>query len=804
MKITKSSIRLNSKPTTKEEMWSIDKSFSVIEVSINSLKKIVLENTFILGEMKISGKSITNNDWISQQVFAIDIDDNKSVNDFILHCKKYSFEPNIIYSTFSDKPEYRKWRAIWVLDTSVNDYDEALYYRTSLIKMFDSDKSCKDAKRLFYPGKDILYVNDTITEFEYFRSIIESSVIEGDNGLTRKLLKKRTTYNNNIEGAVLQQIPETIRKFDFNQNCLEVKIMDYFFNGNNRLLYRELFGLATNLQYIEGGLNYMKKKMDLVNSLGGGLDIEGKISKYEPKHYAVLKSVKNNYLPMMLENFSPFDEEYHNILDSRGFKRGRIDIIEQEQKIELIEAENKMKMEFKRVVDKIIKGDIFDLDPKIYIFKLSTGIGKTELLTNVEGALIASPTNNLKDELGDRMKCIYEKTPDYPIFSSIDLNDKLSNLHNCGLYTLATNIIKVISDGKYENITSEDTYKANEYLNINKICRMTNETVLTTHRRAISDTSFKHNLIIFDEDPLNSMIEIGSSSLDFSLFDASHFKNETRPIEDYYRNKFGEMYIDKNPKFNVSDKFKEVCAEINRGDIIKLLDADYIYKSIDRGDIGTIKYSIINKFKLDKNIIIMSATAPVEIYEKLYPGKVEVIDITNIIQTGRIEQYTNRGYSSSALSKYKKDGKIEDIKNDITKIISSAPVITHMKHIGIFEKTNKSNFYFGNCSGSDILKGKDIAVVGTPHKPQYVYYFYAKYCDISLKQNDTTLVDKTIDWKGFRFRYMTYENKDLRDIQLGLAESELIQAIGRNRTLRYDCISYVFSNLPLKVTTDFK
>ena len=200
----------------------------------------------------------------------------------------------------------------------------------------------------------------------------------------------------------------------------------------------------------------------------------------------------------------------------------------------------------------------------------------------------------------------------------------------------------------------------------------------------------------------------------------------------------------------------------------------------------------------------MSATAPVEIYEKLYPGKVEVIDITNIIQTGTIEQYTNRGYSSSALTKYKKDGKIEQVKSDIRSVISNSPVITHMKHVGIWEKTNKCMFYFGNCSGSDTLKGKDIAIVGTPHKPQYVYYFYAKHCGISLKQNDTTLVDKTIDWKGFRFRYMTYENKDLMDIQLGLAESELIQAIGRNRTLRFNCVSYVFSNLPLKVTTKFK
>ena len=50
---------------------------------------------------------------------------------------------------------------------------------------------------------------------------------------------------------------------------------------------------------------------------------------------------------------------------------------------------------------------------------------------------------------------------------------------------------------------------------------------------------------------------------------------------------------------------------------------------------------------------------------------------------------------------------------------------------------------------------------------------------------------------------MAYENDNLRNIQLGLIESDLLQAVGRNRTLRKDATAYVYSNLPLRQTTQF-
>jgi 16S rRNA A1518/A1519 N6-dimethyltransferase RsmA/KsgA/DIM1 with predicted DNA glycosylase/AP lyase activity len=63
------------------------------------------------------------------------------------------------------------------------------------------------------------------------------------------------------------------------------------------------------------------------------------------------------------------------------------------------------------------------------------------------------------------------------------------------------------------------------------------------------------------------------------------------------------------------------------------------------------------------------------------------------------------------------------------------------------------------------------------------------------------LQDLKIDWKGFRFRFTTYEDERLRNIQLEAIEAELVQAIGRARSLRTDAEVLVYSNLPLHIST---
>jgi hypothetical protein len=111
--------------------------------------------------------------------------------------------------------------------------------------------------------------------------------------------------------------------------------------------------------------------------------------------------------------------------------------------------------------------------------------------------------------------------------------------------------------------------------------------------------------------------------------------------------------------------------------------------------------------------------------------------------------------------------------------------------------------HFGNCSGYDELKGKDIVVLGTPHYNPIQYLLFASAMGIDVNSIQTEMREQRVEWNGFRFRFMTYDDPRLQKIQLGLIESELVQAVGRARTLRTNAKVEVFSNLPLKIADKF-
>ena len=176
------------------------------------------------------------------------------------------------------------------------------------------------------------------------------------------------------------------------------------------------------------------------------------------------------------------------------------------------------------------------------------------------------------------------------------------------------------------------------------------------------------------------------------------------------------------------------------------------------------------------------------------------MDISNVEQIGMVEQWTKRSFSVTSMTGKKQYS--PKIYEEIYDIISGTPVITHLKAKNKFSKDNWCDYYFGNCAGYDTLNGQDISIVGTPNKPEFVYLFYAKILGIS-NNNDFGLESQVIEWNDFRFRFFTYRNEDLRDIQLSLIESELLQAAGRNRTLRNACTTNIFSSLPLRITKKF-
>lgn len=816
---------INFKPK-KEDIASLNNRITETkDVSIKELSELITQPYAHIFTPHYYEGTRNKANWISQSIFYLDFDNGTSLVDIMNRLEDLSIRPNIIYNTLSDSINLRKFRVVFFLDLPTYDYNTAYWIQSNLVSMFnDSDQSCKTVERMVFPGFSVLHLDEIENEVGDFLRVINTYIIGKDFDKTRKaksieIESDRFTINFTSKVEVItQDTPkiQQITKTNFSKMIEEIKILKDFDSGM-KLSHMEIFGLATNFNYISGGLSYMKNKMEQVNKVGG-IRRDGTRKNYDYSEFGVIPYVrKRNYLPQILSKFSPHreDHDFHNLIDCIKWKRGRIDILENSEKITLSKAEKLLELHFSKVIKKLNKDDsrdIFDSDvtpdfvKQIYIFKVPTGLGKTRLLENIGNATIASPTNKLKRELQERMKVSHSMTPEYPIFTDSKINTIIDNYIKSNLYTESSNMVGKIAKGHKVSIgdyiftpTKEDVIAATIYKDDNELCRETKETVLTTHTRAIFDNSFKHDTIIFDEDPLDNFVEIGKTSIDFAMFDDTEFKKDVETIERWLRDSLGFGYIDQMPIFTIRNfsKFAEFCAMNGRPDIIRLLDSNFIYKdNTDKRSLGDIFY-VKKKDIPAKNIIIMSATAPLKIYKYIFGTKLSILDISNVEKVGKVIQYTSKSWSKSCFNDAS-DTKIKEL-NDI---IGDRPVITFSNLKKVF-KNPVNDMHFGNTSGYDQLKGMDIAVAGTYNKPLHVYFFYAKIIGMHIVGSDNLLNMRIIEWNGFRFKAMTFENKILRDIQLSLIESELIQAVGRNRNLRENCETLLFSSQPLKISDKF-
>ena len=86
--------------------------------------------------------------------------------------------------------------------------------------------------------------------------------------------------------------------------------------------------------------------------------------------------------------------------------------------------------------------------------------------------------------------------------------------------------------------------------------------------------------------------------------------------------------------------------------------------------------------------------------------------------------------------------------------------------------------------------------MGTPHINNVVYFLTAKVLGIEFKTSDLTMSYQKVIYNGFEFKFNCFDNESLRMIQFSYIESDLIQAVGRARTLRTDAKVDLIFKLP--------
>lgn len=751
---------------------------------------------------------VKNENWLSQSVIGLDFDNKESIiypEDVIKRLEEYAITPQIWYRTFSSSDELLKFRIMLLLDTEIKDPGHHDVLMKGLKAIFpEADPKCFRKGGFFFAGTNSQIISTGEIKTSKLTEHLSIELITKEKGRTRSIAplkacsflwgeeigeKGNLLYNNNNKQRnspnTTGAIPEGNEQLNIDWDLArhKVKIIDQFLDGK-WLDHDQLFGLATNLINFKGGRKIMKETMLKYNEQG--------LTEYTENNFNIFPYLSIVYYPPKPINvFSifPEDQYIYDLQTELLNQRGKIQVLEAINKIPLKEAELKLKKHFEYTLVST------ELD-KIYILKLPTAIGKTRLLSSVSNATISFPTNDLKQEVTKRMTIPYQMTPNTVRFSDERINNLIDYYYSMGLHQKAVAVLHNIVSGRFTyTVNNEDLSQAKAYLDQLEKCMKSEETVLTTHTRAIH-SKFSHDSLIFDEDPLGSLVQIKqikiSDLFTIGLTLEKGRQDLTNVINILESANKGEINPSPTLMMNLDELVEKVSdSKWTDSNIFGFFSSSFFVK--DSLDSNLIHY--VNKVDLpkDKKIIILSATVNATIYKYLFGDRIEVFDVGDVVQKGKIIQHTKRSCSRKGLRKYAKQ---------ISEEVGEKKVITFKSMIHEFLNTS-DEIYFGNCSGYDTLAGEDLVVVGTPHRNNVEYLLLAKVLGIDFKTSDTTMGYKEIEYNGFKFMFNCYDHPELREIQLGLIESDLIQAIGRARTLRTNAKVEVYSNFPLRISDQF-
>ena len=793
-KITVLGNRVTSKPRNQYEYGKIkngkwdQKSCTIEEViKFHCIDKLPISPGVFNGVM-------SNDNWVSTQVLMLDFDGGISIDKVKSKFKEFGIDITFIYTTLSSTNENVRFRVGLFLDQVVENSDIANFLIKGLHKVFsEADQNCKDLARFFLPGTIVGDVNYNNVSLSLLIEFILINLVSIDGNQTRKFAENHQLLLNYIRSggnsALSNLFPDTTRKNiecdqqnlikNFNYDlCKErVKIFNDFCSGE-WLYYHELKGLATNMLLVSGGLKFMKKIMDHYNKVGK--------TKYGSNQFNLLKMVNYyDYSPMYLVNFSKYkeDHEYSNLISAERNKRGYVDVIEPRELISKEDFDFLFDLKFNEVLNRE--------DKKIYIIESPTGSGKTEkILNNITNPVIAAPYHSLLDEFEERIKSNeYTRVPSVPNFTSSSINKRIKNFFDIGLNSHARKLIKEIAANKINEFSAEDSHTAAKFLSDLKNARNSSSQILTTHTDAFMH-EYPHDTLIFDEDPFFEIIKqkkVKISDINY-LLTKEDAKYQLGRVSSMLNNALpGNHY---RPSFNLVEKSIIIGLVDKYGSSSNLIDffnSDGFIK--DKLNPNIIHFYKIQRLPDDKKIIILSASPQCFIYEKLFGERVEIISFPEVKGVGYICQHTNKSYSRRSLKSSK--------ANEIKSLLKSENFITFKD-----EKARIGDvpyeIHYGMTTGIDLLKGQDLTVIGTPHFNPICYELIA--CAIGHQIGvDNKITEQRVIRKGLRYMFPTFEDEVLREIQISLIESELIQAVGRARTLRTKATVHLYSNLPLTI-----
>lgn len=734
------------------------------------------------------------------------------------------------YETFSSS-DCSRFRVIYRYFEPIvkKEFYKLLYM--ILLKFFpEADKHTSDICRMFYGGKrlitgvsyDVIYPQrlfsslyqhfdtnpkETIKKIKKFADTADIDIVKNTfkvNIVERDeigKIKEPILYNNinNEEifviyrknyrpvqtGADKRRIIKNISFGDISNGC---KLINDFETGERWLYYDEMWGILTNMVHISGGIKYFSEIMEKLHR-----DCTHPY-KYEKWKSNVKQIKKCPYMPERCEMFCPYHEECNhakNIITT--IKPARFGVTVKNKNKRYVSIEEAREDLYTKIYSAINSND-----NDIHIIEAQTGIGKTEgyiqaIRESDKKFIIAAPTNDLKNEIYNRMRNAGVDaviTPELP--EDIDEKDKekLESMYHKG--NLAG----------YNKVLNELEHRYKSVKVFKKDLRVSKKyegNIVTTHARLMylfdEDILSTHTIIV-DEDIFDSIFNtdtVTQGEIKY-LLNQNYLRKEIKQRIKYF-SKTTENHINKYKKHN--RKF-EPYIKLNDDELNAISDDDNIKIDVEKfiNAEGTIadNHEVCYAWTRDlpaQKIILLSATVNKGVYERFFENKnrhIKYIKIKEVRYKGKVIQECYNSYSR----KWMKNN--EDTVNEIRE--------RHKDCVEITFKSNKnlnSNIYFGITEGKNGMSGKDILVLGTPFYNEKVYKLLAACLNCDMKAvNEASLNHCLVENDDNSYYFFTYTDEFLRNIQIYFISSELEQSVGRARLLNNDCTVYVYSSCPVK------
>ncbi len=762
-------------------------------------------------------------DYLHQQLIALDFDSGITFSEVKSRADKYDLSLLFAYKTFSWTPEKEKFRIVFALDRMVDDIFTTESILCLLGEIFNEcDIACKECARMFYGGKGLLYLAEEPDELSlgrisvaYVAYMLEKS---GEKHYQRDIKKfynkanikygkkfplidengrfvrysnaseSKPVKNTSYKKMILEDENDSNQKIEFDKLCKICRLYKNFVTGEEYYYYPELFHLATNM------INIVKGKKMFLNVLYSEANDHCESYKQKPWKTTLDFIIEKEYKPQGCNRCPYCDECLHAKNMILTIKPGKSTLlpIERKEYVTIEEAEYDLKENFITALESDKNG--------IHIIKAQTGLGKTTLYLNCmryseRPFLIVVPTHKLKNEVCQKALGLGIKnitcTPEMPIFSD-ELQGEIERWYSVGAGQIAIEKLRNILQTMKEN--DKDFMFLKRYIEQYDIAKNFEGHVITTHDRFIlmrkNNPFLQGRTVIVDEDIMRTILSVQSVSTDdiLNAIKGGIFKDEVeKKLKTIIKSEGYQSYrYDSSLKVDINDELLKGLENVN-GNILDLVYSSYIFR-----DKKTVTYLTKRLLPCDK-VIVLSATANVEIYRMLTKYDIHYYNCKQAEYTGRVELYPDKTYSRYTFKndEQKENKEEKDLIQYIKEIVADDPVITFKD----WEKAFDTNYHYGAVEGLNCLEGKNIAVVGLPNINPCVYKLYGMAAGV--KDFTETMKDIRIDYNGYNFSMKTFENPEMRLIQLWLLESQIEQAVGRARLLRNDCTVKVFARFPV-------